>query len=465
MRDAPPLTDNDEEAPLLVHDWYSRRYDDMPGDEASTRPAHLVADPLREFENAGRTVTSILKPVMLTIILVVFCLASLERKSMAVSNYWGAYLVYSESSGDSTAQKLGGALLNAIIFIAVILGTTILFVILFKFRCVKLMWGWIMLSVATLLAFLGGYLFYLMLASYECPIDWVTFVVLVWNFTIVGMLSIFWKGPMIIQQGYLIVVSAILAWTFTMMPDWTTWMLLGALVIYDLAVVLLPKGPLKMLVEMAQQRNEQIPGLIYDARPSTMHYQGPQRNFWGGSLSAQQQQQQPPQGAGNAAPEPVRMVENGAGPHGPHAERVAPPSASGPASEGKRQAHAAEQAAHAHAHAESAQSTQVAARTPDVDADEEEDEEEQRGIKLGLGDFVFYSVLIARAATYDWVTLATCTSAVLTGLCLTLLLLGIFRKALPALPISITLGIFFYFLTRIIILPFVVQVGRAQIFI
>ena len=73
-------------------------------------------------------------------------------------------------------------------------------------------------------------------------------------------------------------------------------------------------------------------------------------------------------------------------------------------------------------------------------------EEEGDSLKLGLGDFVFYSVLVARASDLDMSVTVSCFLAVITGLCSTLFLLAIAGKALPALPISLGLGITIYFL-------------------
>ena len=84
---------------------------------------------------------------------------------------------------------------------------------------------------------------------------------------------------------------------------------------------------------------------------------------------------------------------------------------------------------------------------------------DDRTIKLGLGDFVFYSILCARAALVSFTTFIAVFIVVLFGLAITLILLAVYRTALPALPISILLGLCFFFATDAAVVPFVTNFG------
>lgn len=64
---------------------------------------------------------------------------------------------------------------------------------------------------------------------------------------VVGTATMFmWPAPMVMKQGYMIVVGIIMAYLFTGIPEWTTWILLMAMAIYDVVAVLTPNGPLKV---------------------------------------------------------------------------------------------------------------------------------------------------------------------------------------------------------------------------
>jgi presenilin 1 len=47
-------------------------------------------------------------------------------------------------------------------------------------------------------------------------------------------------------QCYLIWVGVIVAYIFTFIPEWTAWVLLCLMALYDIAAVLIPGGPLKV---------------------------------------------------------------------------------------------------------------------------------------------------------------------------------------------------------------------------
>lgn len=86
-------------------------------------------------------------------------------------------------------------------------------------------------------------------------------------------------------------------------------------------------------------------------------------------------------------------------------------------------------------------------------------------IKLGLGDFIFYSVLVSKAAQSGFAAFVACFLAILTGLGGTLVLLAVYHHALPALPISIFLAVAFYVLTIYSMEPWIHQMWRAPFYV
>jgi len=64
---------------------------------------------------------------------------------------------------------------------------------------------------------------------------------------VVGVTALFfWPAPLGLKQGYLVVVGVVTAYIFTFVPEWTTWVLLLGMALYDLWAVLSPVGPLKV---------------------------------------------------------------------------------------------------------------------------------------------------------------------------------------------------------------------------
>jgi hypothetical protein len=82
-------------------------------------------------------------------------------------------------------------------------------------------------------------------------------------------------------------------------------------------------------------------------------------------------------------------------------------------------------------------------------------------IKLGLGDFIFYSVLVSKAAENSFAAFVACFVSILMGLGMTLVLLAVYHKALPALPISIFLAVVIFVLTIYCMSPWIEALWQA----
>jgi len=120
-----------------------------------------------------------------------------------------------------------------------------------------------MVVVLLLLGFMGYLLIMTILQVLQIPMDYVTLSFALWNFAAVGLISVFWKGPLLLQQTYLTIMSSLMAFSLTNLSSWTTWILLALLAIWDLIAVLCPFGPLRILVESSRNDQREIPALLY----------------------------------------------------------------------------------------------------------------------------------------------------------------------------------------------------------
>jgi len=556
----------------------------QPPNETATTVVTTVN--ARELTYAVDSYYAIVQPVFITMILAALSAVYINtpESSAATEQALNVYTVIDtepDDNGESSASQIGTSVVNALVIVSVIGALTFVIVLLYKYRCMKCLIGYMVVSSALLLGFLAAQMLQVAIDKYQwTAIDKVSFWFVMYNFAITGCVAIFapmGAVPRYVSQGYLIATSVIVAWQLSHFSETLAWALLVMLALYDLFAVLTPCGPLKALVNLMQREDApDMPGLLYEASlpNAAQQQQRNNNNNRSNHSSTQQQQQHRPSVGGDTASEtedeeePRRQeapIPEAASTPNNDTEPVTVPSSSSSSSP------LVQASIHDHETSSSSSSNNnnnaqqeiefVTSQVPlalaklykirllhdpqpywitgndpvdytpqqltelvDVVFDarggrivptatlddapaayrrnsdreetrytivgsrgehrrvlfvnregrifedlrvqnEEEERKERTSIKLGLGDFIFYSILVSKAALYSFTTFAVCSLAILAGLGLTLLLLAMYGKALPALPISIALGVIFYLTTRFMAEPWVHEIFLEQVYV
>ena len=172
-------------------------------------------------------------------------------------------LLFSESSTSSWESNLVSALINVAIITSAFVIMTILLVVLYKYRCYGILKAWFTFAIFLIFVFIFSITILTILVQIDIAFDFMSVFFFIWNVGILGVISILWQAPLPVRQCYHILICSLISFTLVrMLPSFTTWILLGALVIWDLIAVLTPCGPLRKLIEIAQSRNEQETGVF-----------------------------------------------------------------------------------------------------------------------------------------------------------------------------------------------------------
>lgn len=448
-----------------------------------------------QFDALSNAIRRVLVPVMICMCLSIWFVNSLGsnqgnpkscRKSQEDRKIELGYEPGVSSTSSSTETSTLFSILFIAIFVVLIVVFTFFMVWLYKSGRQRIIQIWLNVAVFLVLAYVGGIYIFDFCRSHCIDLDWISLVFIIWNFSVGGLFAVFGRVPRFINQAYLIVISSLMAYIFRSLPDYSVWIILGVLVAWDLFAVLSPYGPLNLLVQAAREREDDLPALVYDTNPVA-----PGREPYTDLSTASSLRARKRQAAANSNPTNTAITTTTT-PSLPNP--ASGPSSSDPAGQTSSPASSSPQ----ETKAPMAASTSIPPPVPNSsknskgrrnwtrrnkegnkavggDGDKSNGQSEQKTegglpttadgevkigtlgthLKLGLGDFVFYSILVAQASKGGPMSTIASFVAILAGLCATLFLVTIMRKALPALPISITAGLVTYFLTRYTVRPFV----------
>ena len=106
------------------------------------------------------------------------------------------------SINDSNTVKLGKSMINALVIVCAMALMTFVIVFLYWARCMQFIQVYMIFSSFMLLCFMGGVFFYTVICQLEIPLDWITFFIILYNFSVVGVIAIFFQKGIRWRRSY-----------------------------------------------------------------------------------------------------------------------------------------------------------------------------------------------------------------------------------------------------------------------
>ena len=148
-----------------------------------------------------------------------------------------------EKKESSTGSRIGSAILMAVVFLIMLVLITFCMAIIIIYEFQRLIKAFFIFSFLIYFAILGTAYLCVAVRQYNIPIDWITVVVIMWNYTGLGLVVFFINGPKIVKQAYLIILSSNVALVLILIiPDWSAWVLVIVMAIWDCYAVLHQTG-------------------------------------------------------------------------------------------------------------------------------------------------------------------------------------------------------------------------------
>jgi hypothetical protein len=293
------------------------------------------------------------------------------------------------------STKPSELLIQCGIFIGGIVASTFTMLLVVYLNLQRVLIFMLSFTIFALFIFVSSLFWFTMATAFNLTVDSITAFFLILNNAFLSYVSLMWKSPTTLRKFYHIYLSLLLAWflnTFT--QPLTGWAMLALLSVWDLIAVVPKHGPLNMIIRIMDKRGQSLPTALIYSTFFHWRYFTRDRTWVNTNL--------------NNNNEETRAMQT------------------------------------------DSQVNQIIktylAVSEHRDVAEEKPHDDDDGPKLGIGDFVFYSLLVAKTTVQmSFFTTLCCFLTILVGLLITMILVAYFNRPLPALPISIFLSGLIYF--------------------